>query len=250
MEALTGKNDPWIGLLLSLVEDKAFHNDRDIVKAIVKECGVALKFASITLQNDDDIVRTAIKTDIRAWQYASQELRSNRDFVMQAIKEEERLHELRNHLAFVDPIFSEDKEIVRLSIEKGCSPLYKASAALKDDFDIVKSAVIEAAYRWDAYDHDACTRFCRPVAFTSGASLRLRLDPEMVKVVIESNRCWSEHFHPGGWREMERMQGRTDGEILLSFLKVNRQLSEVLMTNRTNGSSKKTIIKIKRAFMI
>ena len=151
--------------------------------------------------------------------------KSNRDFVMRVIKDEERLHEWRDHLKFVDPILTEDKEIVRLAIEKGCSSLDRASALLKDDFDIVKSAVIAAAYFWNAFaEDDARLQFWCAEALVY-ASVRLRTDPEMVKLVIESTRCWSTHFvMKAAGRTMDRMHGRTDGEILLSFLSVNRSL--------------------------
>ena len=63
-----------------------FQNDRDVVLAAVRSCGVSLEFASEALQNDKDIVLAAMQENGYGLQYASEALRDDEEIVSAAVR--------------------------------------------------------------------------------------------------------------------------------------------------------------------
>ena len=110
--------------------------DRDIVMAAVKQDGYwALRHASVELKSDRDFVLEAVKQDGRALGCASDEIKADRDIVMEAVKQD------GSALRFASVELKADRGIVREAVKRDGSALGYASVELNADRDIVMEAV-------------------------------------------------------------------------------------------------------------
>ena len=63
-----------------------FQNDKAVVLAAVRSCGVSLEFASEALQNDKEVVLAAMQENGYGLQYASEALRDDEEIVSAAVR--------------------------------------------------------------------------------------------------------------------------------------------------------------------
>ncbi len=67
--------------------DEELWNNKEVVIAVVKQEGMALKYASDELKNDKDVVIKAIHSNDEAFKYVSNELRNDKEFIIGVVQQ-------------------------------------------------------------------------------------------------------------------------------------------------------------------
>ena len=123
---------------LSDVKDETLRDDKDIVKAAVRNDSSAYEYASERLKADPEIISEALKNDncSYAFRYFDDKLKADKSLVLKAVSRDP------NTLAEVSDQFKADREVVltALQAEQNGSCLEYAADVLKDDKEIVMEA--------------------------------------------------------------------------------------------------------------
>jgi len=139
--------------------------DPRLVRAAVAKARNALQYASPELRDDPDLVRAALKKEGCALRWASVRLRGDRELVLLALAESSQAltyasEELKADKGFALQVYEKNPG-VRLGVW---------SSELRDDPDVARAAFGENGQRSSNF---------------SGASDRLRSDPDFVKWAVE-----------------------------------------------------------------
>mmetsp|Transcript_35127 Transcript_35127/g.65046 ORF Transcript_35127/g.65046 Transcript_35127/m.65046 type:complete len:1007 (-) Transcript_35127:245-3265(-) len=110
-------------------------SDAEKVLDIVKKCGIALEYASSSLQADPTIVAAAVKQDGYALEYASPELRADFDIVQAAVQQDGWA------LEFSADSLKDNREIVLEAIGSTWKALRFASQRLRRQDEIMAVAL-------------------------------------------------------------------------------------------------------------
>lgn len=114
-----------------------FLDDREIILAAVKKRGLLLGHASKKLQNDYDIVYASVENNWESLKFASPELQENVDIAKIYIKSNNY-----SNLTHISSKLKKDKEFILPFIKINGKLLKYVGDNLKEDYDIVKNAMI------------------------------------------------------------------------------------------------------------
>ena len=112
--------------------NEQFKNDRDILKiAITGGCTafIALRDANNEFKNDEALVLEAINHDARAFQFASEELKGDRDIVMVAVNNWDQA------LSYVSEALRKNKEFVLDAMKQNLSCMRYAKLSIKTNLN-------------------------------------------------------------------------------------------------------------------
>ncbi|MEG0576976.1 MAG: DUF4116 domain-containing protein [Bacilli bacterium] len=154
------KNDPKI-IKSVLVREPSYipkfeylQKFNDLVKAVIKENGLALEYATSKLKNNKKVVQMAAKENIKALSFASFDLKNDEGFIIETAKKLKSdqviyyasefllsnkefyidiIEKIGFNLYFVKDEFKDDLEVVEVAIKKDIRNLEHASNRLKEN---------------------------------------------------------------------------------------------------------------------
>jgi len=193
-EAMKDMRENWLNL--SNTKYEIFRDNYDVVMVAVKQNWLALEFASNNLQNDNNIVMEAVKNNWKALKFASYEIQKNRNIVIEAIKNDlyaleytqinndydigmMRVKRDWTNLAYLSKDLQNNRNIVIEAVKQDWIALHWASNKMKDDRDIVMTALKKTDWYW--YSINALTPL-------KNASDRLKNDFDIFNITIENHQ--------------------------------------------------------------
>ena len=132
------KQDIYLALKFASEElEDDYANYYSIVKAAVKQDGLALEFASEELRDNHDIVKTAVMMNGIAFRYASEKLQKNQ-ILMQKVAKKEPSYALK----YADKTQSNNQTFMLAAVKQNAEALQYASEKLQNNPEFVRSAVV------------------------------------------------------------------------------------------------------------
>ena len=158
----------------------SLNDDREIVRSAVAQDWHALRYASANLRRDKEIALFAVGVHGCAMEYVASELRADKQVVLSALNTANIDHVV-NHIS--NELFA-DKDVVLCIVKFSGVYLLRASDELRNDFDVVLSAVSSDS-KFVRYPRTAQPLCC--------ASTALRNNKRIVMVAVSADGRALEH---------------------------------------------------------
>lgn len=228
-----------------------FNNDN--IVSILKKDGLQLEYANNQIQDNKEIALIAINSNPYAFKFVSKRLKNDKDFVLQVLQKDGELYcyvgeecakdleviksaiyNTNYHYDIIEKIIDDgnndiicdNKEIVKMIVSSTGSYLENASEKLRDDFEVVKSAVSNGHKEGDVIEY---------------ASERLRDNEDIVILSLLNEPDW---YEEDGLSILKYVSDRlkNDKKIASLALKHNKTSKEYINDNLLKELCKKNKI--------
>ena len=146
------------GMLLKHVAVNLREGNRAVVRAAVRENGLALQFAGELFQGDKEFVLDAVSQNGMALQYANDILKNDKECVLKAVSQNGMA------LQYANDILKNDKECVLKAVSQNGMALQFASDVLNNEMDIVDAATRQNPDARHFKTRNSILRYCNKIS--------------------------------------------------------------------------------------
>nr|CAG4713456.1 unnamed protein product [Naegleria fowleri] len=123
------------GLILQYVSHDIQEKQKEITKTAVKQCGLAIQYAPLSMRENKSLALIAVENNGQALQFLSEDLRNDEEICMKAVRND------GDALQFCSSILQNRKDIVMTAVTSTPKVLRYCPEEFRNDYEVVLQAV-------------------------------------------------------------------------------------------------------------